>query len=218
MSAIEFSPNAVSLDGWLSAGEVLTYASATTFTVAGDRTAKYQKGTRLKLTQTTTKYFVCVGVSFAAGVTTVTVTGGSDYSLANAVISDPYYSYAVSPQGYPDWFAYTPTFTGFSSSPTAGYARFKVVGRMCFYGIHYNDGTSNATTFAVTLPINSGVTGGAYQVVGPVKNNGTQASTPGLVGDLTAGSTTLNVYRDLVGAAWTNSGAKNAQIEGWYEI
>ena len=76
-----------------------TYASASTFTMAGDQTTVLSKGDRLKLTQTTAKYFYVIGVSHSAGTTTVTVTGGTDYTLANAAITTPFYSKEASPAG-----------------------------------------------------------------------------------------------------------------------
>src|SRR3990167_2428347 len=44
------------IDGWIADGATWTYVSATTFTVSGDVTAQFRKGTKLKLTQTTAKY------------------------------------------------------------------------------------------------------------------------------------------------------------------
>ncbi len=60
--------------GWFPANETWTYASASTFTIAGDKTGKYQPGDRIKLTQTTVKFFVILKVAFATGTTTVTIT------------------------------------------------------------------------------------------------------------------------------------------------
>lgn len=95
-------------DGWASAGETWTYASATTFTVAGtDVRNKYPIGTKIKLTQTTVKYFRVVNTAFSTN-TTITITGVGDYTLANATITNPYYSYDQTPEAYPrklgDWF------------------------------------------------------------------------------------------------------------------
>lgn len=91
--------------GWTAAGEDWTYASADdptyTFTIMGDQTTKYQQGDRLKLTQTTEKYFIITAISYTAPNTTVTVYGGTDYDLANAAITDPYYSKLRSPRGFP---------------------------------------------------------------------------------------------------------------------
>jgi hypothetical protein len=92
-------------DGWIPAAETWTYASADdptfTFTITGDKTAKYQAGDRIKLTQTTVKYFIITKVAYGSPNTTITVYGGTDYDLANAAITLPYYSKSKSPQGFP---------------------------------------------------------------------------------------------------------------------
>jgi hypothetical protein len=95
-----------SLGGWMPANETWTYASADsptfTFTVAGDKTSKYSPGMRIKLTQSgTVKYFIITAVSYSAPNTTITVYGGTDYTLANATISNNYYSFHKAPVGFP---------------------------------------------------------------------------------------------------------------------
>ena len=93
------------IDGWIDAGETWTYASADdptyTFTISGDKTSKYSVGMKIKLTQTTVKYFIITAISYSSPNTTVTVYGGTDYDLANATISANYYSMVKSPQGFP---------------------------------------------------------------------------------------------------------------------
>jgi len=98
--------------GWSVAGETWTYASADdptyTFTVAGDLSTKYSVGMRIKLTQTTEKYFIITKVVYSSPNTTITVYGGTDYDLSSATITDNYYSYSKSPFGFPTnpdkWF------------------------------------------------------------------------------------------------------------------
>lgn len=92
--------------GWIFANETWVYASTDsptfTFTIASDVTTKYSVGQRIKLTQTTVKYFIITAVStFAGGNTTITVYGGTDYTLANAIITNPFWSMVKSPQGFP---------------------------------------------------------------------------------------------------------------------
>jgi len=135
-------------DGWIADADTYVYVSATSFKIAGkDVTARFPVGCKLKLTQTTAKYFYVVSAAFSND-TTVTITGGSDYSLANAAIDSPYYSYQSSPQGFPQWFNYTPSWEGFSVDPSANnfsIARFKIEGRLVTQEFHYdNNGTSNA--------------------------------------------------------------------------
>jgi len=92
-------------DGWQIADETWTYASADdptfTFTISGDKTGKYSVGMRLKLTQTTAKYFIITAVSYSSPNTTVTIYGGTDYDLANAAIASPYYSTQKAPLSFP---------------------------------------------------------------------------------------------------------------------
>jgi len=91
--------------GWIDAGETWTYASATTFTIAGvDLTSKYTKGTKIKLTNSTVKYAYVVSSSFS---TNTTVTIASEDDLANSTITLPNFSYSDCPQGFKrgeDWY------------------------------------------------------------------------------------------------------------------
>lgn len=208
-----------STDGWLSISDTLTYASATSFTISGvDRTSVFTKGTRIKLTQTSAKYFVVTSSSFSTN-TTVTITGGTDYTLANAAITSPYYSYQASPQGYPTWFSYTPTFSGFSSSPTVGQARFKVDGASCTLVIHQSaNGTSNATTFTITAPIAHAYNGFQILTAAAALDNGSQGSAAPYV-LFTGNTSTIEVYKDMTAAAWTASGGKRlTALSGIYRI
>lgn len=100
-------PTIHTYDGWISATETWTYASADstnktyTFTISGvDKTGILSAGDRIKLTQTTVKYFIVTAVSFSTN-TTVTIYGGTDYTLANATITSPNYSHQKSPNGFP---------------------------------------------------------------------------------------------------------------------
>lgn len=146
-------------DGWVAIDDTLTYASATTFTVATDLTATFQKGTKLKLTQTTVKYFYVVSSAYAAPNTTVTVTGGTDYSLVSAAIETPYYSYIENPQGFPDWFNYTPTVTASGSMTIASLvinnASFSIKGKTVFLNVRatFTLGGTASTQVSVTLPV-----------------------------------------------------------------
>jgi hypothetical protein len=91
------------LTGWLDADESWEYASADapTFviTVPSDATTKYSPGMRIRLSQSTggTKYFIITAVSS----TTLTVYGGTDYTLNNEAISSPFYSTQKAPFGFP---------------------------------------------------------------------------------------------------------------------
>lgn len=120
----------IPVDGWVDPSETWTYASATTFTVPGDQTSKYTVGLKIKLTQTTVKYFYVLKSEYSDPNTTVTISGGVDYTLANAAISDNYYSRVQSPSGFPDWFEYTPTFSSAGTSASLGNGTLSGIFRM----------------------------------------------------------------------------------------
>lgn len=141
-------------DGWTLTGESWTYASAVTITVPSDATQKYAVGDRIKLTQTTVKYFVITGVAS----TTLTITGGTDYTLANAAITNNYYSKALSPVGYPQYFNYTPTWTNLTIGSSTQTFRFSVIGRTLDARIHFAASTSFAVSgfISFSVPVNMG--------------------------------------------------------------
>lgn len=140
-------------NAWAPANESWAYASATTITVPSGAAAKYAVGDKIKLTQTTVKYFYVVGVAD----TVLTVTGGDDYSVANAAITDNYYSHATSPIDFPQFFAFTPTVTAGSGTFTtvAAVAAFSLQGRTCYFKVEVTttDAGTAATETRVTLPI-----------------------------------------------------------------
>lgn len=88
------------VNGW-NAISGLSYSSADspTFVIATttDLTAIIGVGDRIKLTQTTVKYFIVTAIT----ASTITVYGGTDYTLVNAAITDAYYSHMKRPVGFP---------------------------------------------------------------------------------------------------------------------
>ncbi len=194
-------------DGWLPLGETLSYASSTTFTVAGDRRSVYRFGARIKLTQTTDKYFVVKNTSYSSS-TTVTVTAGSDYSLANASITAPFISYDASPYGFPVYFNYSPQESGWSSLSTNSCWFSLSAEGMVTYKISVS-GTSDTTSASLTLPVkieSNSVT--TFHVTGT--DNSVIQTSPSLasVNGLAGGS--LDFAKTLAGGAtsWTASGTK----------
>jgi len=91
------------LDGWIYDTDTWSYVSTTSFKVSGkDVCYKFPKGTKIKLVQNgNTKYFYVVATAYSTD-TTITITGGSNYSLASGyTITGQAYSYAENPQNYP---------------------------------------------------------------------------------------------------------------------
>lgn len=117
--------------GWFASGETWTSLGADapnyTVTIIGDKTAKYEAGMRAKITQATAKYFIIVAVAYngGTGLTTLTLYGGTDYSLTGAAITASYYSGYKKPLGFPtDPAKWTQTLTDTAdqtqASPVSG--------------------------------------------------------------------------------------------------
>ena len=124
--------------GWIPVSDTWTYVSATSFKITGkDVRYKFPKGTKIKLVQSgITKYFYVTATAYSTD-TTITITGGSDYSLANATISGQAYSYAAAPQNFPQWLNYTPVWSADGGTPVLGngtlFGKFSMIGA----NIHY---------------------------------------------------------------------------------
>ena len=141
----------IGTDGWI-AGETWTYASATTFTVSGDVSAKYFAGVKSKLTQTTVKYFAVVSSSYAAPNTTVTIFSPAADTFANAAVSNNYYSHAVYPQGW-------------TASPSGLYPWGVYIGTAPF--------SANCTPYATSVERNIYLTKWSQTFYVETTNNGT---------------------------------------------
>lgn len=213
----------VNTDGWKLSADTWTYASASTFTIAGvDRTATYTKGTRLKFTNSTVKYATVASSSFSTD-TTVTIVVNTDYALANAAISSAYYSYELSPQGYPTWFNITPTtsnISGFSS--IAGYIyKYKIEGASCTIWLHIQ-GTSNSASFAVTVPLTSITSSTTMDSPAIVLDNGTWQAAVGALG-VVSNTTTFPIGKTIGSiaggtyAGFTTSGTKGVNCSFTYQ-
>lgn len=191
-------------DGWLTAGETWTYASATTFTISGDKTGKYSKGDKIKFAQSGQKYFYIIGVSYSAPNTIITVTGGVDYTIANAAIGSPYYSKMSSPNGFPHHFNWTPGYTGFSVNPTIHSATFSIHGGSIHIDYRQSAlGTSNSSSFTITgLPFDLGTVDGTTETGRSVMSNSAGSL-------ILINGTTVSVYY-AVGfpTAWNATGVK----------
>lgn len=204
-------------DYWASlpTTNVPTYLSATSLTnpVGIDWTIYLQIGDKIKFTQTTTKYFIVIAVSS----TVLTVTGGTDYIVTTpTAISSFRYSKASNPQGFPQWINYTPTPTGFSAVPANAVYRFRVANGSCDLQVtQATNGTSNATTFTLPLPITcKAVANFRVNVPAIVVDNATVATGHIIISSTDSSAT---IYKSLYGA-WTNSGGKAADFTVSYPI
>lgn len=130
--------------GWIGITDTWAYASADsptfTITVPSGATTLYSPGMRVRLTQSTTKYFLITAVAD----TTLTVYGGTDYTLTSAAISDVSFSYFKAPIGFPldptKWTVQdTDTTRRSTGTPTGGtwYNAFNIVFPIGVWNVSY---------------------------------------------------------------------------------
>ena len=204
--------------GWNPDVDTWVYVSATTFRIEGkDVRSKFPKGTKLKLTQTTDKYFYVVGSAFSTD-TTITVMAGSTYTLADEAITSPYYSYASTPQGFPQWFDWTPIYTGVSSQGTTIVAKFLVNGQAVHFLLDTGNQPSNDTGFTATLPITSATTPSKTGGCSTYQTDNSVALTVPVKWEVPASSTTVVFYTNFVVNTWTASNTKRVFCSGFYQI
>lgn len=140
---------------WQAGSSTWTYVSATTFTVPSADAALMSAGTKLKLTQTTAKYFYVASVSG----TTVTISANADYTLANAAITSPYFSNAATPVGFPQSFSWTPTWsTGVTAGNGTNGSKYIQVGKTVIALVRFTFGSTSSMGNGVatfSLPVTS---------------------------------------------------------------
>jgi hypothetical protein len=212
-------------NGWIPANETWTYNSSTSVKVTGDVRDKYAIGDKIKLYQNTggDKYFYIRVISYSGSppeTTTISFAATSDYSLADEAITSNFFSHSASPVGFPEWFNWTATFSGWSSNPSDGIYRYRIDGKTVTVNIFQpNNGTSNSTgSFIGGLPVSKSLTDALWLGLGIGLDNGATLSSPIRV-QMGPGSGTLGFYTSFSGGAWTASGNKRiitAHIE--YEI
>ena len=112
---------------------------------------------------------------------------------------------------YQDW---TPTFTGFSANPATPVTRYSLNGKMCTVNIITGNGTSNLSTFTITLPFTA-KTSALTRPSAITTDAGTIAA--GWC-STRSGSNVMDVYRTPATLTWTTSGNKALVATFTYEI
>ena len=192
------------LTGWTPVAVAWAYASATTITVPAGADTIYSVGDKIRFKQGGAyKYYYVITVAAAL----LTVTGGSDYTVANAAITNIYYSKAATPVGFPQRFNFTTTWGGFTVTVPTGTFSFCIIGKQVnlFYASSA-PGTSNAVTFTFTVPVAPLVSVPGIPCF--VADNSVNQSVVGHI-QLAAGNTTASVYKAFYQTAFTNAGNKD---------
>jgi len=152
--------------GWVPVTDAWAYASATTITVPSGAASLYNKGDKVRFKQGAGyKYYYIITVAD----TLLTVTGGSDYTVANAAITDVYYSKIENPLDFPPYFNYAPVLAQGASTNIA-----------------------KTTSLAIFT-----VKGGFLE--GMVRLDATAAGTAGSIITVSAPLTATNTSSDIVG-------------------
>lgn len=201
---------AIQANDWIKVTGTWTYASATTITIPSDGTTTYQRGDRLRFKQGGAyKYFAVYSVTS----TLLTIIGNADYTLANAAITDVYYSRVNSPFGWPDMFNYTPVVTGYSTDPTDTVYQYEVRGGLIRVTLReLTAGTSDSTSLSYSLPCAAKtVTNGVWVGYAVADDNGAALTSPARLIVASAG-TSVSLNPGFGGGTWTASGNKRVNV------
>lgn len=202
--------------GWNASPGTPSYASSTTITVPSGAANIYDIGDKIWIIANSSNYYFYVT---AVSSTLLTVTGGSDYSVPNISFTSIFYSKVATPNGFPQTFNYTPSFTGFSSNPPFS-AKFYINSRIVTLFIDTADaglGTSNTPGFTISMPIPSGSTTLSSYAIGLGKDN-TSSLVNAIIQIPGGGSSTATITNGTVSGSWTASGGKGVVFMAIYAI
>jgi len=114
------------------------------------------------------------------------------------------------------WKTWTPTFTGFSVNPPSVTARYTQIGKLVIAFVAMGNGTSNASTFTLTLPVAAANTVKQQFPAAVQTNNGAALLEPALI-KTRVNSTTADIFKDASGAGWSTIGGKKVIFTIMYE-
>lgn len=121
---------AIPNSGWIEVSDTWTRTGNYTFTVSGDLSAAFRKGTKVRYKQGGDfEYGVVISSSYSAPDTTITLAANNDYAMAAATITDKAISYIENPEAFPDTFNYAPTVSasaGSITNPSITTAKFSI--------------------------------------------------------------------------------------------
>lgn len=200
----------VPFDGWLPVPDTWAYLGANQVTVPAGALALYEIGGKVRLKQGATyKYFSVYGITD----TTISLTGGSDFVIADAAITNISYSNVSAPLGHPEWFNWDPSPLGFSVLPTNAIYQFRIVGKTCeALFTQETNGTSNDTIFHLSSPVPCAEQEN-YMPMGMALcvNNSVTVSSPCIVYIVQTNRNKIIVTASWAAAAWTATGGKRCK-------
>ncbi len=221
VSALNDSVNSLNT-GWIPANDIWSYASTTTITVSSGALSRYQKGDKVKLTQSgTVKYFYIVNVTD----TLLTVTGGSDYTLANASITDNYYSHSENPRSFPQRFNFVPSWSSLTIGNGTNTGNFQLIGKTLYFKVRFTFGSSSSVSGNITLALPVSI--GSYATIAIIGTGSVLAggqgyplfiNKSGVIYGVTTGSTYGGYISSTTTIPVTWGSGYDMEISGFYEI
>lgn len=222
-------------DGWKFSEHTWTRTGANTFTVQGfDDRAILKRYTKIAIHDgTAIRYgYLAADAGISGSDTTVVLIPHNDGASAGNIFSAgtlalpsnatpanrPRYSYEAAPPGFPDWFTYTPIFTGFLTPPVV-VSRYKITGKTVELAHSTTSvGTSNATGFTVSLPVAAAsITGMTWRMSLPLGVDNGGGFSSGTLQVASGGAVAILEKTAGTAASWTNSGQKYAYFQMRYE-
>ena len=192
------SASGIPTDGWIDqTGVTWTRTGNHVFTISGDVTATYRKGTMVRYKDGGSfEYGVVINAAHAGGTTTVTLATNTDYTMAATTITDNYISHIETPEGWPGWFSYTPTYSASGSMTygtiTTAFAKRRIQGRTVQVQLRATGTTGGSASTAInaTLPVEALQSASSIAGYGLVTDGGGQitarvfisAGTPDVMG------------------------------------
>jgi len=113
-------------DGWVSANETWTYASATTITVPSGAASKYAVGNHIRWKQGGSYKY---GTIKTVADTLITIITNTDYTVANAAITDNYLTGCGTAVGLPGYYNFTPSFSNITIGSGTISSKYRTDGR-----------------------------------------------------------------------------------------
>jgi hypothetical protein len=218
---------AIAASGWQ--GETFDWeysGTANVIRVMGDAagadvTNLYTTGLKLKWNDGSDKYGYAGSASYGTA-TNIHLVPNSDYALSGSAIAGAAVSRVAMPVGFPEWFNYAPTLTGWGTAPTTAFYRFNMIGHQVMAVISQGaGGASNGTVAQISLPVAAKSTsylywGGANNFIfdnGMITTGASRWNIPGGTFDETIAS----FYTNMGAGGWTASGDKRIFATLFYE-
>lgn len=200
---------AIPESGWIERSETWTRTGNYTFTISGDVTATYRKGTKIRYKDGGAfEYGVVISSSYSAPNTTVTLAANSDYAMASNP-TDRAISFVENPEGFPTSFSIATTTSitssaGSLSNIVVAVAKIAIIGGEIkfWFDVTFDLGSATALSIFASLPVTPAFT---TAFVAGCRDASSGAVPVGLGAAVAANGT---IWRLLSGSKWSVGNTK----------